>query len=181
MTTVLRNLVVVGLTGLLAACAGSSARTDRLPVVLPVPGDRVVGERLIDAQYVVAGRLEKLERANRYEPHGGWLARLLFHDDGPPDAYEARIQVDSVLKGGGQPKRLYVTFFAPPGNRIPAVGLSAIWIAHRRQLWRFADASMYGTPYDIGLALDSDDDIRPPGDWPWLRTLAQKLALSDIW
>ena len=85
------------------------------------------------------------------------------------------------FKGGGTPKRLYVTFFAPRGNRIPTVGESAIWIAHRRQLWRLAQSAQYGTPYDIGLALDSDDDIRPVGEWPWLRAVAQKLQLSHVW
>jgi len=107
--------------------------------------------------------------------------RALFHDDGTPEAYEAKIAVDSVLVGGGQPKRLWVTFFAPHGNRIPAIGASAIWIAHQRQLWRFAQASLYGTPYDIGLALDSDDDIRPVGEWPLLRAVALKLQLSHVW
>src|SRR5437773_1035899 len=80
-----------------------------------------------------------------------------------------------------QRKRLWVTFFAPHGNRIPAIGASAIWIAHQRQLWRFAQASLYGTPYDIGLALDSDDDIRPVGEWPLLRAVALKLQLSHVW
>jgi hypothetical protein len=181
MAKLIRNVAVAGLAGLLVACASTSDSRNRLPVVLPAPGDRIIGERLVDAQYVVAGRLVHVQRMNRYERLGGWLARLLAHDEGPPEAYEAKIQVDSILKGGGQPKRLYVTFFAPRGNRIPPVGLSAIWITHRRELWRLAEASMYGTPYDIGLALDSDDDIRPPGDWPWLREVAQKLQLSDLW
>ncbi len=107
--------------------------------------------------------------------------RALFRDEGPPDAYEAKIAVDSVLVGGGQPKRLYITFFAPHGNRIPTVGEDAIWIAHQRQLWRFAQATVYGAPYDIGLALDSDDDIRPVGEWSLLRTVALKLQLSHVW
>jgi len=76
---------------------------------------------------------------------------------------------------------LYVTFFAPRGNRLPTVGEDAIWIAHRRQLWRLAQSAQYGTPYDIGLALDSDYDIRPVGEWPWLRAVAQKLQLSHVW
>ena len=31
------------------------------------------------------------------------------------------------------------------------------------------------------LALDSDDDIRPVGEWPLLRTVALKLQLSHVW
>src|SRR5213592_3764478 len=115
-------------------------------------------------------------RAARRMAHAGAVPRR-----GTPDAYEAKIAVDSVLVGGGQPKRLYITFFAPHGNRIPTVGENAIWIAHQRQLWRFAQATVYGAPYDIGLALDSDDDIRPVGEWSLLRTVALKLQLSHVW
>src|SRR2546430_12480845 len=39
--------------------------------------------------------------------------------------------------------------------------------------------SVYGAPYDIGLALDSDDDIRPVGEWTLLRTVALKLQLRS--
>jgi len=172
---------LAALAALLAARAPTWLRAlDRL-TLLPASRDRILGERLIDAQYVVAGKVEKVERANLYEQRGGWLMRALFRDEGPPDAYEAKIAVDSVLVGGGQPKRLYITFFAPHGNRIPTVGEDAIWIAHQRQLWRFAQATVYGAPYDIGLALDSDDDIRPVGEWSLLRTVALKLQLSHVW
>jgi len=161
---------LAALAALLAACAaGSSQWHDRL-TLLPASRDRIL-----------AGKVEKVERANLYEQRGGWLMRALFRDEGPPDAYEAKIAVDSVLVGGGQPKRLYITFFAPHGNRIPTVGEDAIWIAHQRQLWRFAQATVYGAPYDIGLALDSDDDIRPVGEWSLLRTVALKLQLSHVW
>src|SRR2546428_8243858 len=94
-----------------------------------------------------------------------------------PNAYEATIAVDSVLKGG-RPKRLYVVFFAPPGNRIPQVGMTALWIAHRRQLWRLAQKNQYGVPFDVGLAFDSDDDVRPLTDWPPLAAIARTLTPS---
>src|SRR5688572_7320943 len=132
-----RVATYVTIAGLLAACASSSQWRDRLPL-LPAAGDRSIGERLIDAHYVVAGTLMHVERSQLYEARGGWLMRMLLQDAGAPEAYEAKIQVDSVLKGGGRPERLYVMFFAPRGNRIPPVGSSAIWIAHQRQLWRLA-------------------------------------------
>src|SRR5688572_4636582 len=116
-----RVATYVTLAGLLSACASSSQWRDRLPL-LPAAGDRTIGERLVDAHYVVAGTLMHVERAHLYEPRGGLLMRLLVQDPGPPEAYEAKIQVDSVLKGGGQPERLYVMFFAPHGHRIPPVG-----------------------------------------------------------
>jgi hypothetical protein len=164
----------VSLAWLLAACASSSQWRDRLPL-LPAQGDRTIGERLVDAHYVVAGTLMHVERVQMYEARGGLLMRMLLQDAGPPEAYEAKIQVDSVLKGGGQPERLYVMFFAPRGNRIPPVGSSAIWIAHQRQLWRLAQSTLYGTPYDIGLALDSDDDVRAINEWPRLVEIARRL------
>jgi len=101
MANLSRHVAIAGLAGLLAACAASSSEWQERLTVLPAAGDRLIGERLIDAQYVVAGRLEHVERADLYEPHGGWLMRMLFHDQGAPEAYEAKIQVDSVLKGGG--------------------------------------------------------------------------------
>ena len=58
MTRVLNHVgALTALAGLLAACAsGSSQWHDRL-TLLPASGDRILGERLIDAQYVVAGRV----------------------------------------------------------------------------------------------------------------------------
>src|SRR5438105_1800873 len=166
---------------LASACTGWAQAAHGQVTPVPASRDRKLGGRVIEAHYVVAGRLEKVDRANLYGQRGGWLMRALFRDEGPPDASEAKIAVDSVLVGGGQPKRLYITFFAPHGNRIPTVGENAIWIAHQRQLWRFAQATVYGAPYDIGLALDSDDDIRPVGEWSLLRTVALKLQLSHVW
>src|SRR5213594_3978552 len=96
MANLSRHVAIAGLAGLLAACAASSSEWQERLTVLPAAGDRLIGERLIDAQYVVAGRLEHVERADLYEPHGGWLMRMLFHDQGAPEAYEAKIQVDSV-------------------------------------------------------------------------------------
>ncbi len=175
MVTLGRTARLAALVGLLAACATATASNRRARLTaLPAPSDRIIGERLVDAHYVVAGRLVQVERAWVYEPLGGWLMRALFHD-GAPEAYEAKIQVDSVLLGGGQPKRLYVMFFAPKGNHIPPVGSDAIWIAHERQLWRLSQRSMYGAPYDIGLALDSDDDIRPVAEWSRLADIARRL------
>ena len=37
------------------------------------------------------------------------------------------------------------------------------------------------TPSDVGLALDSDDDVRPVDEWPMLRAVAQQLQLSHVW
>src|SRR5207245_11600055 len=91
--TRVRNHVgaLAALAALLAACAaGSSQWHDRL-TLLPASRDRILGERLIDAQYVVAGKVEKVERANLYEPRGGLLMPALCWDEGAADAYEATI------------------------------------------------------------------------------------------
>src|SRR5438874_3730274 len=48
--------VLVAIAGLLVACAGGSSQWQRERLTaLPKAGDRILGERLIDAQYVVAG------------------------------------------------------------------------------------------------------------------------------
>jgi len=170
----LANLVRAAiLAGSVAACGGTAAWRERI-VLLPNNADRALGELLLDAHYVAAGTLVKVEEAWVYEPLGGWLMRALT-GMAPPNAYEATIAVDSVLKGNPQPKRLYVLFFAPPGNRIPQVGMTALWIAHRRQLWQLAQKNQYGVPFDVGLAFDSDDDVRPLADWPRLAAIARTL------
>src|SRR5437879_13066232 len=80
---------LAALAGLLAACAaGSSHWHDRL-TLLPASRDRILGERLIDAQYVVAGKVENVARANLYEQRGGWPMAALFRDEGAPADYES--------------------------------------------------------------------------------------------
>src|SRR2546428_12809306 len=158
-----------------AAGGGPAVPRDRL-VLLPEKSDRVLGEWLLDAPGGGAGPLVRVEDAWVYEPLGGWLMGALT-GAAPPNAYEATIAVDSVLKGG-RPKQLEVVFFAPPGNRIPQVGMTALWIAHRRQLWRLAQKNQYGVPFDVGLAFDSDDDVRPLTDWPRLAAIADTLTPS---
>src|SRR2546430_7091643 len=46
---------LTALAGLLAACAGGSSQWHDRLTLLPASRDRILGERLIDAQYVVAG------------------------------------------------------------------------------------------------------------------------------
>ena len=171
----MRGVTDLLLAATLAACGGTAVSRERL-VLLPEKSDRVLGELLLDAHVVVAGTLVKVEDAWVYEPLGGWLMGALT-GAAPPNAYEATIAVDSVLKGG-RPKQLEVVFFAPPGNRIPQVGMTALWIAHRRQLWRLAQKNQYGVPFDVGLAFDSDDDVRPLTDWPRLAAIARTLTPS---
>src|SRR2546428_10979643 len=161
----LANLVrATILAGSVAACGGTAAWRERI-VLLPNNAARALGELLLASQYVAAGTLVKVEEAWVYEPLGGWLMRALT-GMAPPNAYEATIAVDSVLKGNPQPNRLFVLFFAPPGNRIPQVGMTALWIAHRRQLWQLAQKNQYCGPFDVGLAVASVDVVRPLPDSP---------------
>src|SRR5947199_8365202 len=56
--------VLVALAGLLVACAGGSSQWQRERLTaLPKAGERLLGERLIAAQYVVVGRSEAGDRA----------------------------------------------------------------------------------------------------------------------
>src|SRR5438093_13731351 len=100
MRTVRETMALAALAGLLSACAAArSVWRDRL-TLLHKPADRELGERLIDAQYVVAGKADKVEGADLHDPRGGWVVRAPRHEPGAPEAYEAKSPVDSVLAGG---------------------------------------------------------------------------------
>jgi hypothetical protein len=149
---------------------------------VPEP-DRLLGENLIDADRVVAGRLEDVDEAVEYERLGGLFLGLFGDKVVAPLAYTALIRVDSTLLG--HPRgTLGVTFFAPRGARTPAAGTTAIWVLHRRVLWRLKRCSEQlgftstACPYDIGLALDSDDDVRPLDEWLRIRGILRTLRLG---
>jgi hypothetical protein len=171
---------LVALSIAVAACGGAArqAARDRLPLV--PQRDRVLGENLLDAEQVVAGQLVALDEALEYERLGGLVLGLFGSQAVVPLAYNARIRVDSTLLGPVR-KDLWITFFAPRGAPIPGPGQTAIWVLHRRVLWRLARCSEQqgftstACPYDIGLALDSDDDVRPLDDWPRIRDLLRTL------
>ena len=178
-----RALLVAGVA-LLAACPG--------PTTKPIPADRLaavpaaereLAESLFDAEQVVAGRLVQVAEAQEYERPG----QLVFGAGGTKAtvalAYAGEIRVDSTLVGRTDPT-LHVTFFAPRGSAIPRQDTTAIWILHRRVLWRLKECaerqSVTSTacPSDNGLALDSDSDVRPLAEWPHLRSLVDALGLA---
>jgi len=111
------------------------------------------------------GELVKVERAEQYEPVCNAISRALSHCEDAPRAYDALIVADSAI-GKKSPRREWVMFFAPAQHRIPRVGWYAVWVLQRRELWRLAECrGVYGCPSENGWALDSDDAIRPAGDW----------------
>jgi len=177
------TLRVVALVIAIAGCAGGATRSvrDRLALV-PAP-DRPLGERLIDADRVVAGRLVRVEDADEYEPLGSIVFGLFGAKVVVPAAYNGELRVDSTPLGKTG-STLWVTFFAARGARIPQPGDTAIWVLHRRVLWRLQQCSerqsltSTACPYDVGLALDSDDDVRPIAEWPRLRAVLANLRAS---
>ena len=174
---------LVALAILLAGCANAArqAARDRLPQV--PAADRPLGERLVDADRIVAGRISQVEEASEYEPLGSIVFGLFGSKVVLPAAYSADLRVDSTLLGGAR-SMLRITFFAPRGAPVPQAGDAAIWVLRRRPLWRLQRCSEQQSltsaacPYDIGLTLDSDDDIRPIAEWPRLRAVLRTLRLG---
>ena len=168
---------------LVAACATATKQIspDRLSA-LP-ESDRELAESLFDAEQVVAGRLVQVAEAQEYERPG----QLVFGAGGTKAtaalAYSGEIRVDSTLVGRSG-RTVPITFFAPRGAAIPRQDTTAIWILHRRVLWRLKECaerqSVTSTacPSDNGLALDSNSDIRPLAEWPRLRALVGALGLE---
>ncbi len=175
------RVVAIGLA--LAGCGAAkhSAARDRVALV-PEP-ERPLAQRLVDADRVVAGELLEVQEALEYEPLGSIRLGLGGTKAVVPLAYNAKLRVDSTLWGRSG-ATVWFTFFAPQGAGIPQPGRKAIWLLHRRALWRLKQCSEQQSltsaacPYDVGLAVDSDDDIRPPDEWPGLRALARTLGLS---
>ena len=174
---------VVALVIAVAACAGGASRATRNRLALVPAPDRPLGERLIDAERVVAGRLLRVENADEYEPLGSIVFGLFGAKVVVPAAYNAELHVDSTLLGKAG-SSLWITFFAARGARIPQPGDTAIWVLHRRVLWRLQQCSerqsltSTACPYDMGLALDSDDDVHPVAEWPRLRAVLRTLRPS---
>src|SRR2546429_4558010 len=95
---------LAALAALLAACAaGSSQWHDRL-TLLPASRDRILGERLIDAQYVVAGRGRQNERAGPDLTRRGGESKGPPSQGGPPPPYRPTLHRRPLLWGGGRPR-----------------------------------------------------------------------------
>ena len=174
---------VAALAAAVVGCGAAAKSAARGRVALVPEPERPLAQRLIDADRVVAGQLLEVEEALEYEPLGSIRLGLGGAKAVVPLAYNAKIRVDSTLWGGSG-ATVWFTFFAPQGAGIPQPGRHAVWVLHRRALWRLKQCSEQQSltsaacPYDVGLALDSDDDIRPPEEWARLRTLARTLGLS---
>jgi hypothetical protein len=174
---------VAGLGLALARCGGATRAAARDRVALLPEPERPLAQRLVDADRVIAGRLLQVEEALEYEPLGSIRLGLGGNKAVVPLAYNAKLRVDSTLWGRSGATEWF-TFFAPQGAGIPQPGRTAIWLLHRRALWRLKQCSEQQSltsaacPYDVGLAVDSDDDIRPVDEWPGLRALARTLGLS---
>jgi hypothetical protein len=175
------HLALAILVGGCAHAAGDTAVT-RLQLV--PEADRPLGEILLHADRVVAGRLLTVERAERYEPIGQFnFGGTGSEHGGTPQAYDGKLQVDSTLVGSVG-RTVSFTFFAPKGAPIPRPDTTAIWVLHRRTLLlrqrcsEIQSMTSATCPYDVGLALDSDVDVRPLTDWPRLVALARTLGLE---
>jgi hypothetical protein len=178
-----RALLVVGVA-LLAACPGATTKPIPAARLAAVPeGDRELAESLYDAEQVVAGRLVSVSEAVEYERPG----QLVFGVQGSKAvaalAYKGVLRVDSTLLGPAA-RTLEIFFFAAPKAAIPKEDTTGIWVLHRRVLWRLKECaerqSVTSTacPSDPGLALDSNDDVRPLAEWPHLRSLVDALGLG---
>jgi len=173
--------VVVGVV-LVAGCASATRQISPDHLAALPESDRELAESLFDAEQVVAGRLVQVAEAPEYERPG----QLVFGAPGTKAAaalaYTGDIRVDSTLVGRAD-HMLHVTFFAPRGTPVPRQDTTAIWILHRRVLWRLKECaerqSLTSTacPSDIGLALDSNADVRPLAEWPRLLSLVAALGL----
>lgn len=166
-----------------AACATATRQlpTERLARV-PAP-DRELAESLLDAEQVVAGRLTQVAEAEQYERPGELVFGLAGAKAPAARAFQGELRVDSTLVGPAA-RILHITFFAPRGGQIPRQDSTAVWVLHRRTLWRLKECAerqavtSTACSADQGLALDSDSDVHPLADWPHLQSLIATLGLD---
>ncbi len=178
-----RAVLVLGVT-LLAACpaATTTPAPDRRLAAVP-EADRELAESLLDAEQVVAGRLVSVAEAEEYERPGSFVFGVQGSKAVAANAYNGVLHVDST-RLGRTARTLQITFFAAPKAAIPKQDTTAIWVLHRRVLWRLKECaerqSVTSTacPSDQGLALDSNDDVRPLADWPRLQSIIGTLGLQ---
>lgn len=180
----MRGALLLTCAALLAACPAATSKpvpADRLAAV--PEADRELAESLYDAAQVVAGRLASVVEMQEYERPG----QLVFGVQGSKAvaalAYKGVLHVDSTLVGPVA-RTLEIFFFAAPKATIPKVDSTAIWVLHRRVLWRLKECaerqSVTSTacPSDQGLALDSNDDVRPVAEWSHLQSIVGALGLE---
>jgi hypothetical protein len=176
-------LVALG-AALGAACATATRQlpgTDRLERV-PAP-DRELAESLLDAEQVVAGRLVQVAEAEQYERPGELVFGVAGAKAPAARAFQGELRVDSTLLGPAA-RTLHFTFFAARGAKIPRQDSTALWVLHRRTLWRLKECTerqavtSTACSADQGLALDSDSDVRPLADWPHIQALIATLGLD---
>jgi hypothetical protein len=179
----MRAALVMGVA-LLAACPAATSTPVPDPRLAAVPeADRELAESLLDAEQVVAGRLVSVAEAEEYERPGSFVFGVQGSKAVAALAYSGVLHVDSTLLGRAA-RTLPITFFAAPKAAIPKQDTTAIWVLHRRVLWRLKEcAERQGVtstacPSDQGLALDSNDDVRPLTDWPRLQTIIRALGLQ---
>ena len=117
------------------------------------------------ATVLVRGPLTKVERVWAYEPPCGPFSHKLSEacGDSMRLAYRATVDADSAVPGEARSWRFY--FFAPQGNAIPQAGWDAVWVLHRHEIVNFYRCSLYGCQTDLDYQLQSDQDVRPRGDW----------------
>lgn len=168
---------------LAAACATATRQlpTDRLAAV--PPSDRELAESLLDADQVVAARLVQVAEAEEYERPGELAFGVAGAKAPAARAFKGELRVDSTLVGPAA-RTLHITFFTARGAKIPRQDSTALWVLHRRTLWRLKECTerqavtSTGCIADQGLALDSDSDVRPLADWPHLQSLVATLGLN---
>jgi glucose/arabinose dehydrogenase len=169
---------------LAAACAQATQQaplTERL-VNVPAP-DRELAESLLDAEQVVAARLVQVAEAEQYERPGELVFGIAGAKAPAARAFQGELRVDSTLLGPAA-RTLQITFFAARGAKVPRQDSTALWVLHRRTLWRLKECAerqavtSTGCIADQGLALDSDSDVRPLADWAHLKSLIATLGLD---
>ncbi len=180
-----RRALTLALGAALGAACATATRplpaTDRVALV-PAP-DRELAESLLDAEQVVAGRLIQVAEAEQYERPGELVFGIAGAKAPAARAFQGELQVDSTLVGPAA-RTLHITFFAARGAKIPRQDSTALWVLHRRTLWRLKECAerqavtSTGCIADQGLALDSDSDVRPLADWPHIQSLVATLGLD---
>jgi len=166
--------IILALVFCLTACVFSAPPNTQIATIdsFPQPDSLVLIQQIKESRAVVAGKIVKIERDEKYED----MCALLCHIRGgsePNRFYYAKIVIDSAIAKDGS--NVWIAWGIPPKDWMPGEGLAALFLI-RRHCWEdFAlerGARVQAGSYykcDVMWSIGYREDIMPVSAFGFIR------------